>query len=43
MNISNFTDQDDIIIEALNIFSISGILFLRLMSLILYTLIKPLL
>ena len=43
MNISNSTDQDDIIIQALIYFSTSGILFLCLISLMIYTLIKPLL
>ena len=43
MNISNSTDQDDIIIHALIYFSTSGLLFLCLISLIVYTLIKSLL
>ena len=43
MNISNFTNkdiEDDIIIQALNSFTISGILFLCLISLLVYTLVR---
>ena len=46
MNISNMTDYDndtDIIIQALKISIPSGILFMCLMSLIVYSLIKSLL
>ena len=46
MNIENITDYDnntDIIIQALKLSIPGGILFICLMSLIVYTLIKPLL
>ena len=47
MNITNVTDYDnddiDIIIQALKLSIPSGILFICLISLIVYTLIKPLL
>ena len=46
MNITNITDYDndtDIIIQALKLSIPSGILFICLMSLIVYTLIKSLL
>ena len=46
MNITNMTDHDndtDIIIQALKLSIPSGILFICLMSLIVYTLIKSLL
>ena len=42
-NITEYDDNDDIIINALKLTIPSGILFLCLISLILYTLIKPLL